>query len=409
MLKKSIAILFFITSSLFAQTKVSPGADNLLTHHRDLIENKHIGLVVNQTSILSNGTHLVDELIGNGFSVAAIFSPEHGFRGNIPRGSSIENYKDEKTGIPIFSLYGKTRKPTPEMLSGIDLLIFDIQDVGARFYSYISTLYYVIEASIIYDVPMIILDRPNLIGGLDVEGPVIEKEYQSFVGIAPIPIRYGMTIGGLANYFNDLLSVSYEKKADLTIIKMTGWKREYYFEECDLPWVKPSYNMTDVKTAVVYPGMCLLEGTNISEGRGTSSPFLMFGAPFINSELLLSQLKKIQIPGIEFDAVKFTPRYLKEIAPNPKYENEECSGLKLIVTDRKIFQPVRFGVILLHTLHKLYPDNFKFTANQWIDRLYGNDKLRKMILNGDSIEIIFDQSRKPTESFIEKRKQYLLY
>jgi len=388
---------------------VTSGAEVLISKNLHLIENKNLGIVTNHTAILSNGIHLIDTLNSlENINIRKIFSPEHGYRGNLSAGTTVIEKKDSLTGIPVYSLYGKTKKPTKKMLAGIDLLIFDIQDIGSRFYTYISTLFYVIEAASENDIPIIVLDRPNPVGGINSEGPLLKDEYKSFVGIANIPIRHAMTIGELALYFNDIIKNNLDKKANLTVIKMEGWQREFYFDQTNMPWVKPSPNITDLQTAIAYPGMCLLEGTNISEGRGTGLPFLIFGAPFVKSDELLNELSNADIGKIEFEPAEFTPISIQDAALRPKYENEECYGLKINITDIYSFNSVNFVVTLLSTLHKLYPKNFRFNED-WIKKLFGDDYLVEMIAASKSPAEIISRWQEELAKFRLDRKAYLLY
>ncbi|MBA4251689.1 MAG: DUF1343 domain-containing protein [Chlorobiaceae bacterium] len=401
--------LFGIDISRSQNNKIIVGADLLLSEKIGLIENKRLGIVTNHTAILSNGSHLVDELLTKDrIVITALFGPEHGIRGAAPAGIKIDHSVDSKTNLPVYSLYGKEKKPTKEMLKNVDLLIFDIQDIGARFYTYISTLFYTIQAAAENNIPVIVLDRPNPIGGIRVEGPITKKDYESFVGIAPIPIQHGMTVGELAKYFVGEKLIGNNLKSELTIIEIKNWGRKLFFDETQLKWINPSPNIQSLEAAIVYPGTCLLEGTNISEGRGTDSPFLMFGAPFINSNELLLELKRRNIIGINFSEVIFTPISIEGIAKNPKYENTKCYGIKISVTDRYNFNAVKFGVELISALHKLYPTEFKFREKSF-DLLTGDSEIRKMIAENKPVEKIFDYWKNDLETFIVRQKNYLLY
>jgi uncharacterized protein YbbC (DUF1343 family) len=389
--------------------KVKTGADLLLSKNFNLIENKSVGIVTNHTGLLSNGTHLVDTLFSrDDVNVKVLFGPEHGIRGDAPDGLKIKDGTDSKTGLPVYSLYGKIRKPTPEMLDGVDILIFDIQDIGARFYTFISTMFYVIQSGAENNIPVIILDRPNPIGGEKVEGPICSEDQFSFVGIAPIPIRHGMTVGELARFFNEKGLIGENLKADLTIVKMQNWKRDYYYDDCQLTWVNPSPNMPSLETAIVYPGLCLIEGTNISEGRGTYDPFLKIGAPFINKQDLNELMNSIRFEGIEINPVSFEPVSIENMSTSPKYKNEACEGVSLEVTDRNKFNSVEFGIYLIHSINKLYPEKFEFRDGR-IDRLFGQTYLREMISAGNSAEEIIKMWESDTEKFKAERKDYLLY
>ncbi|MCF6270225.1 MAG: DUF1343 domain-containing protein [Melioribacteraceae bacterium] len=405
----------FITTYLhptdvYAQeVKVTVGADVLVADSLHLLENKQLGIVTNHSAILSNGTHLVDTLVRlPNVKVTTLFGPEHGIRGNAPDGHSIKDGVDSKTGLPVYSLYGKVRKPTKEMLENIDILIFDIQDIGARFYTYISTLHYTLIAAAENNIPIIVLDRPNPINGVTVDGPIRTEEFKSFVAIAPIPIQHGMTIGELAIMFNEEYWLGNGLKANLTIIKMNGWNREYFFDDCKLPWIAPSPNMPNLETAVVYPGMCLIEGVNVSEGRGTYSPFLTFGAPFINSDSLLLELEEFNNSGIELSAISFTPKSIPNMSTYPKYNNIECNGIEIKVVDKEKINALRFGIEVLYSIHKLYPNKFEFRKN-WLDKLFGNKNLTEMLKNNSNPNEIFETWANELKDFKQLRKKYLLY
>jgi len=406
----SISILNWNCSSPeIKSNSVKTGADILLSEKFDIIKNKSIGIVTNHTAILSNGVHLVDTLYHRtDVKIIRLFGPEHGIRGDAPDGQSINDSVDVKTGLPVQSLYGKIRKPTPPMLKNIDVLLFDIQDVGARFYTFISTMFYTIQAASENNIPIIILDRPNPIGGIKVDGPVLDTNYISFVGITKLPIQHGMTVGELAKYFNQPKILRSEKPADLIVVKMKNWKREYYFNDCNLKWIKPSPNMPDLETAIVYPGLCLIEGTNISEGRGTYSPFLLSGSPFINSEAVISEMQNYNLDGVLLKASTFTPEEIPHMASSPKYENELCNGIFVKVTKRKVFKPVEFAIKIIYTFHKLYPEKFKFRESA-IDRLWGSSELRLDIESGKSPHDIILSYKNGLNNFKEVRKKYLLY
>lgn len=340
-------------------------------------------------------------------NITALFGPEHGIRGMSAAGKEIESGTDILTGIPVYSLYGKDKKPTAEMLKGIDILIYDIQDVGVRFYTYISTLFYVLQAAAENNIPVIVLDRPNPIDGVTIEGPVLDEDLKSFVGIAPIPVRYGMTAGELANYFSGEGLLGNNLKPDLTIIKMEGWRREKYYNDYDLPWVSPSPNIPDLQSALVYPGTCLLEGTNISEGRGTKNPFNTIGAPFIKSEELIIELNKNILSGVELNPVSFTPVAIPGTADHPKYKNELCYGIFINVIEKEKFKGFEFGIKLLSALVKLYPETFKF--NSYFDKLAGDKSLTESLLQGKPVEEIFSEWQKEINNFKSVRNKYLLY
>jgi uncharacterized protein YbbC (DUF1343 family) len=401
---------YLSTNNILAQEiKVTVGAEILLSDSLSLIKNRRLGIVTNHSAILKNKVHLVDTLFSlNEVKISALFGPEHGIRGNAPDGHSIANGIDSKTGLPIYSLYGKIKRPTDEMLKDIDILIFDIQDIGARYYTYISTLYNVMISAAEHKIPLIVLDRPNPINGVSIDGPIRKKEFKSFVAIAPIPIRHGMTIGELALMFNNEGWLGNNLKADLHIIKMKGWKRRYFFDDCNLPWVAPSPNMPNLETAIVYPGMCLLEGVNVSEGRGTYSPFLTFGAPYINTRDLLSELDYFEHTGIELQGANFIPHSIPNMSTTPKYKGIMCHGAKIKVINKKKFSPLKFGIEVLYSIHNLYPDKFKLRDN-WLDKLYGSTTLSKLLLKNAPPERIFATWKRELRKFKKLRKKYLLY
>ena len=401
--------LIAIALAFSQQSRVKIGAEILIEKHLDLIKGKKIGIVTNHTGILPDGRHIVDVLNEiEGVKIVALFGPEHGIRGEVPDGKSISHGVDAKTGIPVFSLYGEVKKPTEEMLKDIDVLIFDIQDVGARFYTYISTMSYCMEACAEMGKKFIVLDRPNPIRGVYVDGPILEPRFKSFVGLHPIPVAHGMTVGELAKMFNDEGWLENGVKADLTVVKMENYSRKMWFDQTGLPWVKPSPNMMTLKTAIVYTATCFIEGTNVSEGRGTQHPFEWIGAPWIDGEKLAKELNHYKLPGVKFEPISFTPTDIEKVTLDPKYEGEKCGGVYLNVYDREKFEPVKVGVYILYALKKLYPDKFKWrTAGQ--DRLWGTDKVRLMIDEGKNPDEIIKTWEDDVKKFLSIRQKYLLY
>ncbi|RPI19533.1 MAG: DUF1343 domain-containing protein [Ignavibacteriae bacterium] len=363
------------------------------------IKGKRIALITNQTGIDSRGFFFLDVLIERKINVVKIFSPEHGIRGN-------ENYADidASTGIPIVSIYGAKTAPAPEDLEDVDVLIYDIQDVGARFYTYTSTLNDCIGSAIANKIQMIVCDRPMIINANYVDGFMLDTLFKSFVGTIPVPICYGMTCGELALYLN---KESFGNSGLIKVSKMEGYSRETQFVTLELPWMKPSPSMFTIWTASTYTATCFLEGTNVSEGRGTPKPFEYFGAPWIKSDELAEELNNYGLDGVNFNAVTFTPSQQISAYP-PKFFNEECNGIYINVTDRTKFQPVKAGVAILVSLKKLYPE-FQFNINYFIDKLAGTDRLRMMIENGDGMKQITDSWQNELKIFKEKRQKVLLY
>ncbi|MFP7300512.1 exo-beta-N-acetylmuramidase NamZ domain-containing protein [Neobacillus niacini] len=380
------------------------GIEVLLQDQIDLIKDKRVGLITNPTGVDQNVTSIVDLLFNNpGVNLTALYGPEHGVRGSAQAGEYVEQYTDEKTGLPVYSLYGKTKKPTPEMLSNVDVLLFDIQDVGTRFYTYIYTMALAMEAAKENNIPIIVLDRPNPISGTKVEGPVLEEQYSSFIGEYPIPVRHGMTVGELAKLFNKEFGIG----ADLTVVEMVGWKRNMYYDETPLEWVLPSPNMPTLETAVVYPGAALIEGTNVSEGRGTTKPFELIGAPFINSDNLAAKLNSYKIPGVTFRAASFIPTF-------SKHANVLSHGIQIHITDRNSYKPFETGLYIVKTIHDMYPNEFQFRAPNaagisFFDNLVGNGSIRADIEAGKSVEEMKASWQAGLDEFTKVREKYLLY
>ena len=395
---------------------VRPGAEVLIAQHLDLIRGKRIGLITNHSAILPDGRHILDVLRSTpGVSIAALFSPEHGLAGTEPDGLRVEEGRDVKSDLRVYSLFGETTKPTPGMLKGIDLLIFDIQDIGVRFYTYTSTLFLSLEAAAEKGIPYLILDRPNPITGIRVEGPILEPAQKSFVGLFPLPIVHGMTVGELARLVNGERWLKDGAKANLQVIPAEGWTRELWFDQTGLPWVKPSPSMMTIRTAAVYPATCFLEGTNVSEGRGTETPFESIGAPYIDGGKLAAEMNGAGLPGVDFRPTKFTPRDIAKVTSDPKYEGIACEGIFLDVTDRNAFRPVKTGVYLLAALKRLYPQDFRWrspsrsTGTYYLDLLAGTTKIRESLDAGSRPEAIVASYEAGLERFLSLRKKYLLY
>ncbi|MCP2519427.1 DUF1343 domain-containing protein [Candidatus Aminicenantes bacterium AC-335-K20] len=384
------------------------GLENLLENKIHLLKGKKIGLVANQASVDKN-LNLSFHLLYHhpDINLTTIFSPQHGLWGekqaNMIEG---EDFQDKKTGLPVFSLYGKRREPTEKMLENVDIVVFDLQDVGIRVYTYISTMALVMQACKKYGKKVVVLDRPNPINGVEVEGNVVESDFISFVGIYPLALRHGMTIGELALMFNHEFKI----ECDLEVIPMLGWRRKMWFDETEYKWINPSPNIPTLDSAIVYPATVYLEGTNISEGRGTTKPFEFFGAPFIDSEKFADELNRQNLPGVYFRPIAFQPTF-------DKWKDKLCFGVQIHVLDRDIFKPVHTGLILLKTLYKLFPDDFKWKNPPYeyeyeklpIDLLWGTDKVRKFIEKDYNINEIEKSWEKDLEDFKNKRNKYLLY
>ncbi len=366
------------------------------------------GLLIHPASVNRKLIHTKDILLkSKKIRITALFGPQHGIFGNTQDNMiEWEGFFDRKIGIPVYSLYGKTRKPTQEMLNNIDLLIIDLQDVGSRYYTFIWTMALCMEACEQKGIPVVVFDRVNPIGGHLNEGPLLKQEFKSFVGLHPLPVRHGMTICEIALYFKD----KFYQKLDLTIIPLKGWKRSQWFDETGLPWIMPSPNMPTIDTATVYPGMCLFEGTIISEGRGTTRPFEIFGAPFIQPEKLVRRLKDFNLKGVIFRPLYFTPTF-------NKFSGELCGGAQIHVIERERFKPFKTSVAILLAIRELYPEvklwrqppyEYEFEKLPF-DILAGSERLRKNIENGNYLKDIEYWWKQETKAFEKIRKQYLLY
>jgi len=383
------------------QGSVKTGLDRVGTY-KEVFQGKRLGIITNHTAYNSNGKYVVDVFRGMaGVTVTALFSPEHGLWGKEQAGKKIGSQIDPVYHLPVYSLYGQTQKPTGEMLRDIDVLVFDIQDIGARFYTYIYTMSLAMEAAAENGKDFIVLDRPNPINGYSVQGNVLEPGLTSFIGLYPIPVRHGMTAGELAKMFNEQGWLDGGVKADLVVTPMKGWRRRMWYDQTGLPFIKPSPNMPDLETAAVYPGLCLLEGTNVSEGRGTKRPFRQFGAPWIDSKRLADRLNKLNLPGMHFEPVRFTPA-------SSKYQGQECNGVRIIITERDQLEPYYNGVRIVNEIYRMYPRNFQWKARHF-DRLCGTSMIRNAITSRSSLNGLRNKWQAELESFQEIRDKYLIY
>ena len=377
------------------------GLDNI-NSYRHLFEGKRVGIITNHTAYNRSGQYIVDVFRNmDNVKVAAFFSPEHGLYGVEEDGKRIESMTEPNYKIPVYSLYGETRKPARQMLENIDILVFDIQDIGARFYTYIYTMSLAMEAAAENGKLFVVLDRPNPINGLQVEGNILKPQFASFVGLYPIPVRHGMTAGELAGMFNQQGWLKDGVKADLMVIPMKGWRRSMWYDRTGLKFIKPSPNMVSLEAASVYPGLCLLEGTNVSEGRGTPMPFTQFGAPWIDSESLAAELDKLNLSGIRFRPVSFTP-------VSSKYRDQRCKGVKITVTNRDLLEPYWGGILIVNKIYQMYPNDFQWRASHF-DRLCGTSAIREAITNRSSIEKLREEWQADLKSFLKIRHKYLLY
>ena len=378
-----------------AKGSVLTGIDALQRDGFKQLEGQKIGLITNQTGISRLGVSNIQVLHeAVNVNLLAIFSPEHGLFGKLDV-PLIEDSKDTATGIRVFSLYGSTRRPTTDMLSGIDTLVFDIQDIGTRFYTYISTMGQAMQAAAENHVRFVVLDRPNPINGITVSGPVLDEGRESFVGFHRLPVRHGMTIGELALMFKAELNLDLE----LEIILLSGWHRADYFDSTGLQWINPSPNMRNLDEAILYPGIGLLETTNLSVGRGTETPFELFGAPWLDGELLSRELNDLDLPGVSFSPLQFTP-------DASKFEGDLCSGVSIVITDRKQYDSIRTGLEIALHLRRLYPETWEIDA---YDRLLGNKAVLDAIESGLPYSDITGIYRDELAEFIQRRSQFLIY
>ncbi len=368
---------------------------------------KNAGLLANQASIDNHFVHTADRLESLGFKLKAMFAPQHGFLAHTQANMvEVDDSFDSQRQIPIYSLYGKVRRPSKKMLAGIDAMVVDLQDIGTRGYTYVWTMLHTMEACADQGIKVVVIDRPNPINGVDIEGPILQADYFSFVGMHPLPIRHGMTLGELA------LMLKAEKQLDLEleVKSMPHWQRQYYFEETGYLWVMPSPNIPTPTTALVFPGMELLEGTNLSEGRGTTRPFELFGAPFIDANRLCEQLNAQKLPGVHMRPASFAPTF-------DKWQGELCHGGQLHITDAGRFQPVRSAIAILHTIIKLHGSDFCFLdppyeyeeEKQPFDILVGNGSVRAQLLEGTVADTIATSWKAECAEFKKRCRDFLLY
>ena len=377
------------------------GLDVLFDEKINLIKNKDIALVTNQSGVDKEGrSNYLKFLEHENVNLKVIFSPEHGLFGEAAAGEKLDY--DKLDDMPqVISLYGNKKRPSKNDLKDIDIIVYDVQDVGARFYTYITTLGYVMEVASQAKIKIIVLDRPNPLKGNLIEGPLLNMDYQSFVGNYPIPIRYGLSIGELAKM---MVGEKWIKGAPkLSVIKMKNWKRNQWYDETGLQWIKPSPNIPDLNTALIYPGMCLLEATNINEGRGTDKPFKRFGAPWIDNAKLSNRLNELKMPGVEFKPVTYIPTDIDGMAINPTFKNKICKGIEIKIIDRDLYQSVQIGLNIISILRDEYPNKFVINDKRMIS-LLGIDELNIFSEIPVELKTIFS-----IRDFIETSKKYFLY
>jgi len=391
-----------------ATARVTTGLEGLLDRISQGTVHGRVGLVSNPASVDAELTHAADRLANApGVTLAALFGPQHGFRSDLQDNMIETPHGDDRARrVPVYSLYSETREPTAEMLKGLDFLVIDLQDIGTRIYTYVYTMANCLRACARHGVRAVVCDRPNPIGGARVEGPMLRDGWTSFVGQFPIPMRHGMTIGELARLFNEHFGIGTE----LDVVPMEGWRREMYFDQTGLPWVMPSPNMPTLDSAIVFPGAVLFEGTNISEGRGTTRTFELIGAPWIDGERLAEAMNRRNLPGVRFRPVFFEPTF-------QKHAQKTCGGCQIHVLDRAAFEPVASGVALLEEFRRQNPGRFGWKPPPYeyeherlaIDLLFGSDALRQGLEAGRSADLISGSWDADVRAFQPTRERYLLY
>ncbi|WP_312560969.1 DUF1343 domain-containing protein [Anaerospora sp.] len=385
-----------IPAVTFAAAKTEPvrlGIDNI-DQYQHLFAGKRVGLITNQTGVNSQLQSTIDVLYEK-TDLVALFSPEHGLRGNAEAGADIAAATDMRTGLPVYSLYGDTKKPTAQMLENIDVLCFDIQDVGTRFYTYMSTMALAMESAKEQNKLFIVFDRPNPIGGLAVEGPVLKPGFESFIGMYPIPIRHGLTIGELALLFNKQFGI----ECNLQVVKLSGWQRNMFWQDTGLPWVMTSPNIPTPETALVYPGTGLLGATTISEGVGTTRPFELVGAAWLNAAAAADRLNERKLPGAYFRPTYFTPRFGRHNGINQ-------GGVQIHVTDKAAYRPVLTAITILEVMKGLSGGQFAYQSERMFDLPLGEDTLR---LETEPLDQLLTRWDQEARDFQVKSRQYYLY
>ncbi|NNE65981.1 MAG: DUF1343 domain-containing protein [Pyrinomonadaceae bacterium] len=391
------------------KVNISLGIERFLDGPANYVKpGERLGLICNQATVdrgFRSAADLFFEV--DDLNLTTLFGPQHGIRGDV-QDNMVEtgHAKDPKTGLPVYSLYSETREPSEEMLRDLDTLVFDLQDIGGRVYTFIYTMAFAMKACANFGKRFVVLDRPNPINGKNVEGDMLEKGHESFVGQFPIPMRHGMTVGELASMFNKSFGIDCE----LEVVPMSGWNRQLYLDETDVPWVMPSPNMPTVDTAMVFPGTVYLEGTEVSEGRGTTKPFEMIGAPYIEPEAFADHLNSLGLPGVYFRATVFMPSF-------QKFAGEPCGGVFLHVTDRDSFRPVITGIAIIKVIIENFGEEFQWKQGAYeyefdrnpFDVIAGNESLRDHLETGSDLQVIEDSWSKDEEEFERIRSEYLIY
>ena len=394
-------LLALLALATAPQQTVAPGVEQFIADVPAVVRGKRVGLITNHTGVDSRGVSTIDLVFASrDVKLVALFGPEHGIRGTAADGAKISSAVDRKTGLPVFSLYGDVRRPTPRMLSNVEALLFDIQDIGARPYTYISTMGLAMRAAKEKGIPFVVLDRPNPIGGHIVEGSILDTAFRSFTGMYPIALRHGMTIGELARMFNDRFGIG----AELIVIPMRGWKRTMWFDETGLPWVNPSPNIRRLETAIHYPGTVFIEATNLSEGRGTDHPLEQAGAPWLRARAVADSMNAMRLPGVRFEATRF-----RSVRGTAKYGGVTIPAVRFVITDREAYRPVRTTLRFIELVRRMHPRSFRWQERgAGVDRLAGTDALRKAIGDG-RLQKLLDGWETEAAEFVKLRQDFLLY
>ncbi len=395
----AVLLLGLIGGRPAGRPPVRPGLEVLLTDRIQLVAGQRVGLVTNHAGVDRSGVHAIERLRNAGVRVTALFSPEHGFRAIADPGESVASSVDSATGLSIYSLYGQTSSPTPEMLEGVDLLVIDLPDVGARYYTYISTTIAVMRAAAAAGKSVIVLDRPNPIGG-GVQGPVLDPAFRSFVGSLEVPIRHGMTLGEQARLANAELGIG----ARLTVVEAAGWRRKDDATVTGLPFLAPSPNLQNLESLFHYPGTCLFEGTALSVGRGTDAAFRQIGAPWLDTTRVLAKARWAKLKGVRFESVAFTP-----VRPGDgKHADVLLAGIRFVMTDHRTYDPIRTALVLLEAVVAVHPDQVGFIPASF-DRLAGGSTLRADLVAQRPVPAILASWQPQLEAFHRRSRPFLLY
>ena len=401
-MRATIAALFVTLAAVTtpgSAATVRPGVEVFLSDVPAPLRGKRVGLITNSSAIDRSGTSVIDLIARHkDLTLVALLAPEHGIRGDAAAGVKIPDEIDTKTGVPVFSLYtSEDRGPTPAMLKDVDVLIYDLQEVGGRTWTYVSTMALSMQAAARKKIPFVVLDRPNPIGGEIVEGALLDPKFKSFVGMYPIPARHGMTVGELATLFNKKHGIG----ADLIVARVADWRRSQWFEDTGLPWVNPSPNLRSFAALQSYPGSVYFEGTNVTEGRGTDRPFEQVGASWLNAPDVARVMNDRGLPGIRFDAITMA------VAPTAaKFKGQTIPGIRFVVTDQSAYRPVRTSLLLIDEIRRRHPRDFAWSPT--IDRLTGSDKVR-LAIEGGRLPALLEEWDREAAGFLESRKPFLLY